>query len=265
MKGVYMKTLRNQQGLSLIFVLASMLFLLALGVSALTAAGLSHRAVRRQAERNRLEMVSVSMERVMRDVLVNNADITDAMLRIVYEAFDTEHAGDHDEPGDNFFNYFPFFNDETKINPLANWEMTITPTMPAGIAANIGFEVAVTIDRWFVDMEQIGQWIYDPDHDPDDPNIPDIIRNETTIAGIRLRIAVTQTMLVNNEPYMVIRTEYENYDGRLQEQPLLTIPPPNPSLERAPIGNMTDIDSRGTWILLNREVVMQRDPGDGND
>jgi len=57
-----MKLLKNKSGLSLIFVLAVMLLLLALGVSALTAAGLSQGAGRAQRERNQLEMYVTSME-----------------------------------------------------------------------------------------------------------------------------------------------------------------------------------------------------------
>ena len=68
------KVLRNKSGFSLIFVLASMLLLLAIGVSAVTAAGYNHGAGLAQRDRNQLEMYVSSMERTIHSALMQ--DIT---------------------------------------------------------------------------------------------------------------------------------------------------------------------------------------------
>ena len=59
------RILRDKSGLSMLFVLAVMLVLLALGVSALVAASLSRGAVAQGQERNRLSLYVSSMERTM--------------------------------------------------------------------------------------------------------------------------------------------------------------------------------------------------------
>ena len=61
-----MKVLKNNSGISLIFVLAAMLMLMALGVSALTAAGLNFGVNIEQSHRNQLNLYSSSMNRTIR-------------------------------------------------------------------------------------------------------------------------------------------------------------------------------------------------------
>jgi len=64
-----MKLLRDKAGVSLIFVLAAMMLLMAIGVSAITAAGLNYGAGLVQRDRNQLEMYVGSMERTLRSSL----------------------------------------------------------------------------------------------------------------------------------------------------------------------------------------------------
>jgi len=71
-----MRVLRNNSGVSLIFVLASMLLLMAIGISAITAAGLSHGASYMKRDRNQLDLFAGSMERTIKAAL--EADISGA-------------------------------------------------------------------------------------------------------------------------------------------------------------------------------------------
>lgn len=75
-----MKALQNQNGMSLLFVLAVMLLLLALGVSALTAAGLNFGAGTAQRERSQLHLYAHSMERVIRAALENSEEQSETAL-----------------------------------------------------------------------------------------------------------------------------------------------------------------------------------------
>ena len=64
-----MKLLRSKRGASLVFVMVSMFFLLALGTAAFTAAGLSHGVNLAQRDRNQLDLYVSSMERTIKAVL----------------------------------------------------------------------------------------------------------------------------------------------------------------------------------------------------
>ena len=68
-----MKVLQNKSGVSLFFVLGAMMFLLALGASALTAAGVAFGAGFAQQERNQLELFVSSTERTLLALLENEA------------------------------------------------------------------------------------------------------------------------------------------------------------------------------------------------
>ena len=59
------KILKNSSGITMLFVLGAMLFLLVIGVSVFTASGLSLGAVEAQRARNQLDMYVSSMERVI--------------------------------------------------------------------------------------------------------------------------------------------------------------------------------------------------------
>ena len=99
-----MQALRNKSGLSLFFVLGSMMLLLALGVSALTAAGAAFGARFAQQNRNQLELFVSSTERVLLASLGNQeismSDSTDddtigdwIIRRAVERFFDGEPGG----------------------------------------------------------------------------------------------------------------------------------------------------------------------------
>ena len=86
-----LKILRNKQGFSLLFVLAAMLLLLALGVSALTAAGNSHRSVMAQNHRYQLVSHASSMEQVVRGGLENGA-----LAAVILDAVQAAYLSDED-------------------------------------------------------------------------------------------------------------------------------------------------------------------------
>ena len=83
--------IKNRQGISLIFVLAFMLLLLMLGVSALTAAGLSFRAVLRQQMRNQgilyMESMNLVVQSALDDDRPGEETMTEIILSALYEAF----------------------------------------------------------------------------------------------------------------------------------------------------------------------------------
>jgi len=64
-----MKVLRSKSGVSLMYVLATMMLLMAVGVSAITAAGMNAGAAAVQRDRTQLEMYSSSFERTIRTAL----------------------------------------------------------------------------------------------------------------------------------------------------------------------------------------------------
>ena len=90
--------LRDKKGLSLIFVLAAMLLLLALGVSVLTAAGLSNRAVHAKDAANQRALYMESMSRVMYAVLDAEGpeSLTEYLIKSIYDEFYDEF--DPDDP-----------------------------------------------------------------------------------------------------------------------------------------------------------------------
>jgi len=67
-----LKLLRSKSGASLIFVLASMLLLIAIGVSAVTAAGYNHGAGLMQRGWNQLDLYVSSMERTIHSSLMQH-------------------------------------------------------------------------------------------------------------------------------------------------------------------------------------------------
>jgi len=69
-----MKVMRDKAGISLIFVLAAMWLLMALGVSAITAAGMNVGAGVAQRDRNQLELYASSMERTVKAAFDGAAD-----------------------------------------------------------------------------------------------------------------------------------------------------------------------------------------------
>lgn len=89
------KILRDKSGVSLIFVLAAMLLLMAIGVSAITAAGLNMGAGIAQRDRNQLDLYASSMERTVKASLEkkepdgtsipNVQTLTGRIIRAAYE------------------------------------------------------------------------------------------------------------------------------------------------------------------------------------
>jgi hypothetical protein len=126
-----MKIIKNTQGVSLLFVLASMLFLLALGVSALTAAGLSHRAERVQSRRNQMAMYTSSMERVIRAALEEEGG--DTLTGHIFEAVFNEAVFDYE-----------FVPTVMTGSALAGWEMVMTADSPDGGAE---YAIVISIER----------------------------------------------------------------------------------------------------------------------
>jgi len=74
-----MKVLRSRSGVSLMFVLATMMLLIVMGVSAIVAAGLNAGASAVQRDRTQLELYASSIDRTIRDALA----VTEAPNRML--------------------------------------------------------------------------------------------------------------------------------------------------------------------------------------
>jgi type II secretory pathway pseudopilin PulG len=243
----------NNKGISLIFVLAIMLMLMALGISALTAAGLSHRAVLKQEERNRFAILSNSMERVMLDVLQNEGEITESIFRLLYERRQTMHTD-------------PENSDNWSLDP-GDWELIIyantddmdTENLPEWLDRfRVVFENIIRINEWGVHFINMGTWGPDPEWSPDPlyPNAPHPeIRIEQTVALINVDVTVTQNMrFVNSEGEIVRETTtvsvYRTINGIMSEP----VNGGHTESGPAPLNLMTIPIERNQWTVISRDL-----------
>jgi uncharacterized protein (UPF0333 family) len=112
--------LKSESGISLIFVLAFMFLLLALGVSVLTAAGNSHRSVLAQRDRSQLTLYANSMEHVIHAALEEEGENT-----LTYYIYKTIFDHYFNAPGD-----------------IDGWSMEITAESPdEGAVYNITVKI----------------------------------------------------------------------------------------------------------------------------
>ncbi|MCL2274317.1 MAG: hypothetical protein FWC16_05265 [Defluviitaleaceae bacterium] len=158
--------LRNNKGVSLIFVLAFMLLLMALSVSVLTAAGLSFRAVFAQQERNQRNLLVESMGLTLYAALNENRTeaerysspapqtLTEIILAQVYNEFK------------NYFwpDFINWMNDpdrnENDMPQMGDVTFTIHANTPAGMVGTIRntpvndmhYEITVHIGNFTPDL-----------------------------------------------------------------------------------------------------------------
>ena len=132
-----MNILRNKQGASLVLVIATMFFLLALGTSAFTAAGLNMGAGYVQRDRNQLELYSSSMERTIISQFEQTWTETETSItaqrntlggRIMLEAYETGKVN---------VTLQPITIDSLTFEP-------VTPTNPAGPGGMVEYRISIT-------------------------------------------------------------------------------------------------------------------------
>ncbi|MCL2499917.1 MAG: hypothetical protein FWE90_06220 [Defluviitaleaceae bacterium] len=229
----------NCKGISLLFVLAIMLLLMALGISALTAAGLSHRAVLQQEERNRFNLLVSSMERVMFDVLQNGDEIKKELFDHLYNLRILGNPGGIDTANDWVVEITADFADIPESD------------RPAWLNANnVTFTNTITVERWNVHFINAGEseldptWVPDPS-DPDD--LPQWIRTVYTEAIASVDIIVNQVMQVNGN-IRETTTTYRMLNVGFKENPALGYI----GLSYAPLLNMFPIVFND-WTVINRD------------
>jgi len=170
-----LKVLRDKSGASLIFVLAAMLLLMAIGVSVVTAAGYNLSAGLTQRDRNQLDLYVSSMEQTIHAALLE--DIEGATIDTV-STLGGLILKDAYRSGDGQY---------TRIYPLSI-------SIPDSVNATYTVSVAVTINvRIFTPEYEIAT-IPDPDSDPDMPDYIDIIVDRSPqLAYANGTVTVTQT------------------------------------------------------------------------
>jgi hypothetical protein len=251
-----MKPLMNQRGISLIFVLAFMLLLMALGISAFTAAGMSHRAVLAQRERNRFTLYADSVERVVQGA-VQTHEFTDLKVQAFYTfAHNFFNTFDFSDPGFNFNEEFA-----TAREGFA-WVMELTPAFPAGVAllpAGMAPEIEITVivDSFDVDIHG-GEWVQE--FNTETGALLPLLTRVPTVAFITATVRVVQEVrlpcpvVAGDVSRRVTATVFENVDIRLEETN------PTPQFEGRSIAPWADMDylvpaaDRGEWRVVSRET-----------
>jgi hypothetical protein len=226
MKNKISAILKQKQGLSLMFVLAFMLLLLALSISALTAAGLSHRAVLAQQSRNQLTLYADSMERVIMGLLTeNNGDFDEIKKEILLTLYEVYRPGG----GGTISN--PFIAMETEIEGAE-------------------FVINIWIEESFVSVMEMGythMYIYD--YGIFYSRVPN------TWAHINAAIRVEQTVTRDdpnnpgNDTGLMTNTIYRNIGAVVREVAGYVDPDFDYSLwfySAAPRGFM-EVDDPGSW------------------
>jgi len=141
-----MKALKNKSGISLVFVLASMLLLMALGVSALTAAGLSFGVRAAQANRNQLDLYHTGMERTIRAAMLASEE------SYPLELTDVQTIGGH-IVAEVFTRFIESVGEEESLQ-FAGWHEIVNIVLENDISAidGNGVEYVITIEG-FMNVE----------------------------------------------------------------------------------------------------------------
>ena len=130
-----MRVLREKKGASMIFVLAAMLLLMAIGVSAITAAGYNYNAGLAQSGRSQLDLYVSSMERTIHGALmedttgqavISSQELSGLILRDAYLSGPGKYTGSY-----TFTPSLPDSLDVTyTIEVTANMDVDIYPPVP---------------------------------------------------------------------------------------------------------------------------------------
>lgn len=186
------------------YVLATMMLLMAIGVSAITAAGMNAGAAAVQRDRTQLDIYSSSMERTIMSSLENTSSInpgvpvsSNATLsgRILFSIIESmfEQLNDLEDDDEYFFGN-PFNIDITD-------EILIDVTTPAGVAVNANYDAVRVIPNITIKAEsfpragEIDFINVDADGNPFPDTMPINLTPMTlTLSGeIRIRISTSYT------------------------------------------------------------------------
>jgi hypothetical protein len=177
------KAFQDKSGVSLMFVLAIMLLLMAIGISVVTAAGQNFGASLAQRDRNQLDLYVSSMERTLRAVLVESAvgetmsgSTVDSMTgRILREAYQ---------------NVYPSTTGSYNVN------MTLSSESPDGDAE---YDIVITGTIYVTITLPVETWEYITD-DPDDPDAEPVL-----VLVSRTPLSATASGTIN----VMLTTRYE--------------------------------------------------------
>ncbi|MDR0325912.1 MAG: hypothetical protein LBI19_07475 [Oscillospiraceae bacterium] len=226
----------------MMFVLAAMLLLMAIGVSALVAAGASYGASLAKRAENQLDLYVNSMELTLREVLMDASDVnmdiednpttlTGQILKMAYE-----HVKD------NSFGNYPY-----TLAPIE-----ITPDIPDDWDVSYSISVTGTFSIMFTKGEP-ASWVYlytsDAGEDYYDL-IMSRIRQEASING-SIIITITATSTIANVTRTTATATTYGLDNASIKEDSFDPQTPRPS-ESYYLGAML-ITSPGTWTFQRHE------------
>ena len=194
------KILRSKSGASLMFVLAAMLLLMAIGVSAITAAGLSFGASIDQREWSQLDIYVSSMERTMKaaleandmgDCILDAKALTSHLLKLAYDSGDGPYS----------------FEESAAVNLTAQ-----SPDGDADYRVVISGEFNVQVFEPIIIKEWVAVEGGEPGEpgDPDDPDDPDA---EPEIEYVEVQVDRTpKIVMISGEIVVTQTTRYQAPD-----------------------------------------------------
>ena len=198
------RLLSDKSGVSLIFVLAVMLLLMAIGVSAITAAGLNFGAGVVQSERTQLSMYVSSMERTVKAMLEENdsgvslSGVQTLAGRLLKSAYGNGGG----------------------LYIIAGNAVTMTADSPDG---NAKYEITLTgsLNVQIREPYDLTDWIEDPE-DPEAPPIEVFAGRTEQSARINGEVTVTQTTTFTSPGGKVLSmttvTVYSYSEGEIEER-----------------------------------------------
>jgi len=249
--------LRDKKGLSLIFVLAAMLLLLALGVSVLTAAGLSNRAVHAKDAANQRALYMESMSRVMYAVLDAEGpeSLTEYLIKSIYDEFYDEF--DPDDPT----TWIP--------RPSRTIEIEVDDAiLTGGLANDARFEITIFINTaagsHFYMYNNNGFNVAEYVPNPGDIGLPGTwVRTHRERASIVFEgtVTVRQRLYYGDRREMETMTNYRFNYGRGENNLFIaTFYMDGPiEFEIAPFQNMTVSGDWNKWTVISHETTFEMD------
>ena len=253
MKQAIIKFINNRSGASMLLVLSVMLMLMAIGVSALTAAGLNHGASIAQRSRAQNELLVSSMERTVKaaldavpasvESLVNPSTLTGRILSEI--DWSVPDFG----PGGSFVTY-PYDH---------GFGFTMTADAP-GDNITYDFEVSIRLTVQAFPYVRYESGTYDefvtlPDGTVDVIEVNWEIDAEPLQAMINGEIRVVQEMRNAGQLIMITRTDYQYSGGMVEERALTGGTAISPGKTTDPDNADMFITEHGTWKVVRHETI----------
>ncbi|MCL2463273.1 MAG: hypothetical protein FWF44_11450 [Defluviitaleaceae bacterium] len=234
------RILRDKSGVSLMFVLAAMLLLMAIGVSAITAAGLNYGAGLARRDWNQLELYSTGMEHTLKAAL-EAPDSDTSMLgaqtlsgRLLRAAFQSGSAI-YSIGGDGAITM-------TAASPDGNARYTIV------ITGYMNVQIIAPVDE----TELVDVYGPDPENPDGAPIVVDykvvkIDRSaQAALFSGEFTVKLTTEYLAGNKAMdMTTTTTYRYLNGHMEERDY--------DFNAAPDDSNMYIDNWGAWTVIGHE------------